>query len=42
MIGEDIKNNAYIAEFDLDSCCDSFIQEHAYILHEIKINRSMY
>lgn len=41
MIGEDIKNNAYIAEFDLDSCQDPFIQEHAYILHEIK-NKQKY
>lgn len=41
MVGEDIKNNAYIAEFDLDSCQDSFIKEHAYILHEIK-NKQKY
>ena len=39
MIGEDIKNNAYIAEFDLDSCQDSFIKEHAYILKEIQHNQ---
>ena len=39
MIGEDIKNNAYIAEFDLDSCQDSFIKEHEYILKEIQRNQ---
>lgn len=39
MIGEDIKNNAYIAEFDLDSCQDPFIKEHAYILKEIQHNQ---
>ena len=39
MIGEDIKNNAYIAEFDLDSCRDSFIKEHEYILKEIQRNQ---
>ena len=39
MVGEDIKNNAYIAEFDLDSCQDSFIKEHEYILKEIQHNQ---
>lgn len=39
MIGEDIKNNVYIAEFDLDSCEDPFIKEHAYILKEIQHNQ---
>ena len=39
MIGEDIKNNAYIAELDLDSYQDPFIKEHAYILKEIQHNQ---
>lgn len=39
MTSEDIKNEAWIASYDLDQCHDPLIQEHLYILKEIQNNQ---
>lgn len=39
MTSEDVKNEAWIASFDLDHCDDPLIQEHLYILKEIQNNQ---
>lgn len=39
MTSEDVKNEAWIASYDLDQCHDPLIQEHLYILKEIQNNQ---